>query len=293
MAAVTERDMEATRLAYRLKYVTIDHLQTCVYSNRNVAQRRGAAIEKEGFFRSFPLLTGKKGQSNKVYYINAARRRSIEQMLAEQLDAGNIPKTPPENALVARHFVELNTVLTAFIAGARQSGCFLDFIPEYWSSARSTGSVLADKVRNPANPRRMVEYRRDAVIWIGNGRGQKALFEVEYDRGKEAVRGGRFRKVTLAGKIAIFLQSLKERRFERFARPEYFGYRFLTSRLILITASSQTRLRHIVAACNEINTHGLVYLTTIDRIRPDTVFGPIWTVPDNGEVFTRKLVGRK
>ncbi len=289
MPATTPRDVEFLSLLYRLGFMTIEHAEICVYGNHNVAQRRLSALETQGYLLSFPLSRGRKGQPTKVCFINYKARQILSEMLQQELDGRHIPRTPPENALVTWHTLELNSVLVAFIAAAKKEGYLFDFIPEYWSGAGPTnGSPLADEVQNPNGGRGMIRFRRDAVCCIGTQKG-KALFELEYDRGKEAIIGGTYRKVTIANKNAVFLQSVKERRFERYAEPRFFNYPFKVSRLLLVTTSEE-RLQNIAGVCRDLETHGLVYLTTMDQVRPETVLGPIWHVPDNGNVTTRSLV---
>ena len=289
MSEITPRDVDFLRLQYRMGFMTIEQAEACVYGNRNVAQRRLSALEAEGTLFSFPLSNGRKGQPTKVYYLNHKNRQALSAILQLDLNGRNIPKTPPENTLVARHSLELNSVLASFIAGTKARSYAFDFIPEYWSGAGLVnGSQLADEVQNPSGGPGMIHFRRDAVCCIGTQKG-KALFEIEYDRGKEAISGGSSRKITVANKIAVFLQSLKEGRFERYSTPEYFNHPFKVSRLLLVTTSEE-RLQNIARICQELDTHGLVHLTTLDQVHPETVLGSIWRVPESGSISIRKLV---
>jgi hypothetical protein len=289
MSAVTERDIEAISLIYRLHFVTIELARICVYQNHNVAQRRLSLLQRSGLLLAFPLAGKGKGHPTKVYYLNPKAIRKIRELLGDELIRGNIQNSPPDNLLVARHLLELNSVLAAFIAGARAEGHELSFVPEYWVSPKgSSRSFLAYETADPRNGARRIRSRRDAVVSVGTEKG-KALFELEYDRGAEVIESKGHRKITVARKLEIFLQSIRERRFERYARPEYFGYPFRVSRLLLVT-TSETRLSNIVRVSKEINTHGLVYLTTLERLNESTVFGPIWEVPDSRDSVSRKAL---
>lgn len=148
---------------------------------------------------------------------------------------------------------------------------------------------LTCKIRDPANRSRMVGVRRDAVCCVGVGKN-KALFELEYDRGKESITSSGIRAVTLVRKISIFMQGLKEQAFQRYSTPQFFDYPFRTSRLLVITSSNE-RLHNLLSACHEQKTGGMVYLTTIERVTPEGVFDPIWAVPADGQVQYRALVG--
>jgi hypothetical protein len=193
--------------------------------------------------------------------------------------------------LVTAHLLELNTVLAAFLAGASARGYYFRCIPEYCAMASPHGPVhpLTSKVRDPANRSRMVTVRRDAVCCIGVGQG-KALFEMEYDRGKESITTGGIRAVTMVRKISIFMQGLKEQAFQRYSASLFFDYPFRTSRLLVITSSDE-RLRNLLSVCQAQKTGGMVYLTTVDRVTPESVFDPIWLVPADGQTLNRALVG--
>lgn len=293
MHEITDRDIKAVRLAYRFHFITIEQAATCVFGIRNVAQRRLSAIQKRGYLLSFPLSGVGRGHPTKVYYLNRKLKREIGLMLGEDLDSANIHKGPPDNTLVTRHCLELNTVLAAFVAAARSRELQFRFLTEYWSATsaqKGRVAVLSDETRDPRNRRRRARYRRDAVCSIGTAKGQ-ALFEIEYDRGFEVLKSQGHRKITIARKIGIFLESVKERRFERYSRPAYFNSPFSVSRLLLVTTSEQ-RLGNIASLCNEINSHGLVYLAVVDRLKPSTVLGPVWSVPESNTVSMKPLVSK-
>lgn len=289
MATVTARDVDALRLTHRFLYVTIGQAEMCVYGNRNVAQRRLAVLASEGLLLSFPASNGGRGHPTRIYYLDARRRRRIEELFQETIDPANLVRTPPLNALVPLHAVELNYLLAVLMVACRDCGYAFEFIPEYWRASKHGGrsNVLSDRVQDPMNPKRIVRYRRDAVFCIGSQRG-KALFELEYDRGRESAIGSGRRRVTVARKILIFLRSVRERRFERYSGPLVFGYPFQVSRLAVVTTSPQ-RLQTIASFCKQINTHGLVYLAALPDVGPESVFGAIWTVPDGDQLSVRRL----
>jgi hypothetical protein len=291
MSCVTARDCTALRLTYDFRFLTIDNAETCIYRNHNVAQRRLSALEREGLLLSLPVSRGLRGQPTKAYYVNWRKRKTVEQMLGEELLSCNVPRTAPDNALATAHLLELNTVLAAFMAGSASLGYSFRCIPEYCVMATALGPVhpLVCEIRDPANRSRMVGVRRDAVCCIGVGKN-KALFEIEYDRGREVITSGGARAVTLHRKIAIFMQGLREQAFQRYCGPQFFDHPFRASRLLLIT-SSEERLNNLVSVCHEQKTAGMVYLTTADHIAPESVFDPIWTVPSDGQVFSRALAG--
>jgi hypothetical protein len=276
---VTRRDIEAVRLAYDLQYLTIEQATMCLYQNWNVAQRRLAKLEDCRLLVSFPVPQGDRGRPAKIYFLNRKSVRTLGLRLGQELDLANIPTAKPQNAVVVQHHIELNNVICAFIAAAKQRGISFEYFPEYHASTGhgKLKRILDEKVCDPHNRRRFITYRRDAVFCFGTEAG-KALFELEYDRGNEVLRGKANRKATIARKVAIFLDSLKERQFERYSTKDFFGHPFRTIRLLIVTSSPQ-RLRNIADLCLSLNTHGLIYLTTMDQISPANVFGPIWVQP--------------
>lgn len=287
---ITQRDVEAVQLVYDLQYVTIEQAAECLFRNRNVSQRRLAKLEDYGLLTSFPMPDSGQGRPTKVYFVNRKARRAIEALLERALDPANISTSVPQNALVAQHHIELNQVLCAFISAAATRNYSFQYIPEYRAShghGRTT-RVLDQQIRDPINRRRLVRYRRDAVCCIGTPNG-KALFEVEYDRGSEVLGDSTFRKTTIARKLAIFLDSVKQKHFTRYSGRDFFHYPFHTSRLLFIT-NATSRLKHIAELCLSLNTYGLVYLTTVDQITASTVLGPIWVQPMNGQASVQPLI---
>lgn len=290
---VKRRDIEAVRLAYDLQYLSIEQATVCLYENWNVAQRRLAKLEKCGLLVSFPMPDGDRGRPTKVYFLNRKARHKLELLLSHELDVANISASTPQNVLVAQHHIELNNVLCAIISAAKAHGLSFEYIPEYRASHGHgrTIRILDQKAWDPINPRRLVRYRRDAVCCLGTENG-KALFEIEYDRGKEVLEGSAWRRITIARKIAIFLDSLKHRHFERYSGKNFFDYPFQVSRLLIVT-NSVTRLNNVAKLCFSLNTHGLVYLTTLHQISESTVLGPIWVCPVDGHTALHSLIGNK
>ena len=287
---ITERDKRAISLAYELHYLTIGQASSCVYGTRNVAQRRLAAIEREGSFISFPASHGRRGHPTKVHYLNIRRRQAIQEHLQSDLDTANIPRRPPENLLTVLHTIGLNDLLTSFVVASRARGVTFQFIPEYWKAPPSTrlAHPCTDRVRDPMNPHRMVQFRRDAICCLGTAKG-KALFEIEYDRGKESITSAGVRQVTVARKILVFLESLRSKRFERYADPMFFGHPFRVSRLLLVT-TSEKRLRNIASLCTDIGTHDLVYLSVREWLDESSILGRVWIVPEEGGPVRKPLV---
>jgi hypothetical protein len=165
------------------------------------------------------------------------------------------------------------------------------YIPEYRASHGhgATCRILDQEICDPDKPQCMVRYRRDAVCCIGTPNG-KALFEIEYDRGSEVLQGQAWRRATIARKVAIFLASLKHRHFERYSGENFFNHPFRTSRLLIVT-NSDTRMNNITNLCLTLNTHGMVYLTTMNLITTSDALGPIWLRPVNGGLGVQSLVG--
>lgn len=293
ITGLTHRDIRAVRLAYDLQYLTIEQATTCLFHNWNVAQRRLAKLEDCNLLVSFPMPQGDRGHPTKVYYLNRKSWRIIEPILGHTLDLANIPVAAPQNALVAQHHIELNNVLCAFISAAAIRGIVFEYIPEYRASHGHgrTNRVLDQKIWDPIKPGRLVKYRRDAVCCLGTNHG-KALFEIEYDRGNEVLQGSARRKTTIARKLAVFLESLKHRHFTRYSGTEFFAHPFQVSRLLIITTAI-ARLNNIAELCLALNTHGLVYVTTMEQVSPSTVLGPIWVQPVDGTMAPQSLIGNK
>lgn len=290
MPNVTDRDVKALRAIYHFKFCTIEQARLAVYKNRNVAQRRLAALELTGLLRSFAASNGDQGHPTKVFFLNQRRFNVLTELFNEDVFRRAIPKEAPANVTANLHLLDLNTVLAHFIAACNEAGLGLELVPEYMVTGygQSAKSLLLDEVKDPDNRRKTVKYCRDAVLCIESPKAS-GLFEVEYDRGKETILSTTNRKITVVRKVAIFLESLRAKRFQRFAKPAFFGRSFGASRLLIIT-TSQRRVSNILEACSTLDTHGLVYITTIGELTRIGPLGGIWTVPDQGQLTTKALV---
>jgi hypothetical protein len=287
---VTARDRNLLRQLVSLKFLTIDQASIAVYENRNVAQRRLQMLETISLINSIPLSDGHRGQPTKLHYLNWDQRKKMVPILGQDILEGQLIRSLPENLVRVRHAMEVNQVIVCLLAGCRHQGLSFSYITEHELVAdrASKSQMLMDEVEDPGCPGRVVKFRRDAIGCIASERG-KALFEIELDRGNEAITTSSHRAITLGRKIQIFIQSVNLRRFERYSAAEFFGHPFKVSRLLLVTTSAE-RVAHIASFCLQINTHGLVYLTTLAEITPQAINAPIWRVPDNGVLAAKPLI---
>ena len=266
---ITERDIKALSLLHEFHFLTIEQLALCLYGNRVVVQRRLQSMEKEALVFSIPMMDGKRGKPTKLYYLNGRRQSYLEEIMGCSLSTQNLYKDPPLNLLVPRHQAELNEVLVRLYAGSILKGYQFSFIPEYYKQGKKNvldRSVILGKE---------VRYRRDAVCCVSSSRSS-ALFEIEYDRGNEALVGSRHRKITIENKLRTFVQSVKERQFESY--NEVFNSSFSVSRMVLVT-SSRERIENISRLCDQLETKGLVYLAVLEAMVPESIFDAGWMVP--------------
>lgn len=266
---ITQRDIKALSLLHEFHFLTINQLALCLYNNRVVAQRRLQLMENEALIFSIPVMDGERGKPTKMYYLNGRRKCHLEEIIGCSLSAQNLYKDPPLNLLVPRHQMELNEVLVRLYQGSYLKGYRFAFIPEYFKQGKK--NILDRSVYLGKE----VRYKRDAICCITSPKGS-ALFEIEYDRGNEALVGSRHRKITIERKLQTFMQSLKERQFESY--NSLFLSEFSVSRLILVTTSGE-RLNNIFKLCEEVGTKGLVYLAVLSELNPETIFDEGWMVP--------------
>lgn len=286
---VTPRDADALRLLARFKFITIEQAQWCVYGNHNVAQRRLQFLEHDGWLGSIPLSDDRRGKPVKLYYVACSRKNDLAKIIGLDDASGTIIQRLPENLVRLRHAVEVNQVIAVFFSACKIRGLSFSFFTEHETPTNrvSPNPLLLDEVDDPDCPGRRVSFQRDAVCCISSDQAH-ALFEIELDLGKEAIVTSSHRRITLSNKIRLFIQSVKQRRFLRYSTPAFFDHPFQVSRLLLITTSDQ-RVSNLASFCHQHNTHGLVYLATLAEITPETIFEPIWRVPDNGSLNRKKL----
>ena len=289
---VMPRDIEALSLLYQFHFATIDDMKLAIYKNWNVAQRRLQGLAKLGLIRELGITLENRGRPTKVFFLNRAKRGQLSKTLNQELSIRNLESASGLQDQNLRHHLGINSLLCRLIGNCTNQKVQVRFIGEYHRT--ETGEMnrhaIEDEVRDPLAKGKQVRYRRDAIIKLSTQRGS-ALFELEYDRGTEVLKSPSRRTVTLHRKVAIFLQSIKEKRFQRYCRPEFFNSRFNVSRLLLVT-TTEARLRNFIDSISDLNTQGIVLATSEERLSQQSLLSKAWfAMNQSGQAEQRSLLG--
>ncbi len=273
---VMPRDIQALALLYQLHLATTEQMRAAIYGNRNVAQRRMQGMEKLGLLSHLGITLENRGQPTKVYFLNRRKRSAIKNLLNQDISIRNLERGISHVESDLRHQLGMNSILATFYGSADDRKLGFRFIAEYQKLETADRNVHAteDSVQDPMSKGRRAEFRRDAIFTLSTKRGT-ALFELEYDRGTEVIRSPGRRAVTLHRKIALFLQSIKEKRFKRYSRPEFFGTTFNISRLLIVTTSEE-RIERIHNSISDLDTRGIVMASWADRIESEGPLSNVW-----------------
>ena len=285
---VMPRDIEALRLLFELHFATIDCMQHAIYQNRNIAQRRLSGMAKMGLLNHIGIALESRGQPTKAYFLNRAKRKELNQALGFNLSPRNLETLGKLQETDLRHQLALNSFLARLYGNTKHIGIRFRFIGEYHQQETGNRSfhAIEDEVRDPMAKGKQIRFRRDSVFCLENQRGS-ALFELEYDRGTEVLKSPRRRSVTLHRKVAIFLQSIQEKRFQRYSSPQFFNQPFNISRLLVVTTTNR-RLENLIQALSDLDMRGIVLLTSEERIGTKDPLGEIWTVISQDKTPIRK-----
>ena len=91
------------------------------------------------------------------------------------------------------------------------------------------------------------------------------------------IKATRPRLISIHRKAAIFLESIRSRRFQRYGRSEYFDHPFQVSRLLFIT-TTRARQANIVRALSDLDTRGIIYASNQDDFAPFDLVKETWQV---------------
>ena len=275
---VTPRDLEALRLLYRLHFATIRQMQAAIYHNWVVSQRRLACLSKTGLINHLGVALENRGRPLRVYFLNARKRTLLSNLTGQHLDARNLEKASALEEGRLHHLLGINTVICELYRSAKNHNLNLSFITENHRNESSPHRLHAieDEVTDPHQRAKTIRFRRDAVFCVETPQG-KGLFELEYDRGTEVIKATRPRLISIHRKAAIFLESIRSRRFQRYGRSEYFDHPFQVSRLLFIT-TTRARQANIVRALSDLDTRGIIYASNQDDFAPFDLVKETWQV---------------
>lgn len=269
----TERDVELLWWTGRLKYLFTSLIAQFFFGgSAKSARRRLKALSDSGYLCCFDRQgTFSCGRAERAYFLNKKKREEITHLVG----SGNVSfYSLPKNLALAEHTMEIARVLLSIkqFCSIHNDYSF-QFLVEHETSLQNMTNCLFGQDKNFFIP--------DFLVVITNSSGNKALFFGEIDLSTETLSSNSGDKVSISGKLKAYIEYFDRQGYV--ALSEQFDYPFKGFR-VLFVVNSENRMQRIATLCESEGTRGMVWLTTQDRIVPESfLFDPIWQVPCSGK----------
>ena len=273
---LTERDIELLRWHSKLGYLSTTLVSQFFFEGRvKVARRRLKRLVDTSYLSWFEKPSPSScGRWEHVFYLNKKKRRKISYLLEE--DKAYFYK-PPKSTLFANHKLEIARFILCLNACCDLHKEYsFEFFPEHES--RAISKEEEGQERWPLIGSGKLFFIPDCLLVIQNNlKNAKSLLYLEIDTGSETLNGFSLRnKSDILKKLKAYMNYFASRRYQK-TLSEKFKYSFKGFRVLVVTKPA--RQSRISELCEAINTKGVVWLTSFDKVSPKTLFSPIWQVP--------------
>lgn len=274
---LTGRDRALFGWLARLRYLCTSLVSRFVFGGRvKVARRRLRLLSEHGYIYWFERVdVERRGRLERVWYLSKRKKAELGCLLG--LDTLHFYQCPSNPLFVLHHLKIAEFVLCVQAACDAYGRYSLQFVIENEHVALQQRSCL------PLIGVGKGGFVPDALLVLSASTKdgvRKSLAFVEVDMGSMPLGA-------LAAKLRAYLDFGAARGFA--ALRSEFGFAFSGFRLLLVVPS-ELRLRHVAQLCEEQETKGVVWLSTVDNVAPDSVLGPVWTVPDSERSGLQALV---
>jgi len=261
---ITERDINVMRWIEKLKYISTSLIINFFFDgNPKVARRRLRLLCKEGYVYWFEKNDNKScGRLERVWYLNKKKKDELKYLLGiSDLHFYQLPMNP----LFVNHHLRINEFILCL-----QKACIS-------SKKYSFESIVENEnysIGKNFVPDCLIVLKREA----------KALFYIEIDMGTQTL-------TTVSQKITAYMEHLQTGNYKALSKE--FNYDFKGFRMLMVT-ESQLRLNRLSTLCEETGTRGNVFLSTFDKIKPETILHEdIWNVPCSKKQGLQSLVKKQ
>jgi len=272
---VTERDIKLILDVYKHRYLSTSQIVQLHFPSRQTANRRLRALLEEGY------LKGYKAPSidDRIFHLTPKGAEIVASTLGVPPDALHFRRIADaaKDYYFLKHFLALNEFRIALTLGLKATDALnlLGFIPEYYGEKTDKGGVvkyIRDFVCDIKDPEQRINFTPDGVFALEKD-GNAALFFLEIDRGTEILSNpdkGVLKAVYFY--YNYFISGKYQRYTEDFKCQPFRGFR------VLFVTTTETRLSNMQAAVSRerFKETRFVWLTTADKIQPETILTNIW-----------------
>jgi len=272
---ITKRDIEALKWIAQLKYLSTSLIAKYFFDDKiKVARRRLKYLFDNGYLLWFEKMqVDSRGRWERVYYLNKKRKPEINCLGGIEFSFYH----PPKNPLFANHDLEIANFILCLKTCCDNHGEYT-FYHQLGNETRAVRKSNPEEDNQqsglPFIGRNKAVFIPDALIVL-QARIGKCLLFLEIDTGKEVITGSFRNTADISKKLKAYKDYLSCKGYHAFANKHNFNFKGF--RVLFVT--SQERINHIQDLCKKIDTQGIVWITSFDKINQGSLFNPIWHVP--------------
>jgi len=286
---ITERDIALFRWLSKLNYLSTTLVSQFFFGDRvKVARRRLKRLVDTDYLSWFEKPSPSScGRWEHIFYLNKKKRRKISYFLGEDKTCFY---NPPKSTLFANHKLEIARFILCLNACCNLHKEYsFEFFPEYES--RAISKEEKGQERWPLIGSGKLFFIPDCLLVIQNNvQNRKSLLYLEIDTGSETLNGSLRNKSDLSKKLKAYMNYLASKKYQK-SLSEKFNYHFKGFRVLVVTKPA--RQSRIAELCEAINTKGVVWLTSFDKVSPESLFDPIWCVPCTNKEELKAIIKNK
>lgn len=265
---LTARDCELFDLLACCQFLTSTQATWACFESGKTERRRVGMYIKEGYFASFSSpYSFKQGRPEQIIHLSPKRLDEVLSVIGNGLTRADVVTRLPKESSLLFHLLSINDFRASLHRVCRDNGLGYEFIAEY---EKGHSNNLERCLLQGAG------HVPDAVFTLKSKEGKQSLFFLELDLGNEPIARSTRYGSDITSKFEAYQQCYVSRDFQEYNNR--FSYTFKGFRVLVVT-SSVRRLTNIAEKEDSKRIKGLVWLTTRDQIRPESLFSPIWTAP--------------
>jgi len=280
-ANLTERDVEVILDIYKYRYLKAEQIKALHFPSIQTARRRLRALVRGGYVKYFTV----PGISEYIYHLDKKGAEVTASELGVDLKDLRWSRKlkEPKDYYFMRHFLKINDFRIILTSACRFSDIdLLGFIPDYYGEKTERGGTakyIRDFVLDIKDRSRVISHTPDGVFALEKD-GKSALFFLEIDRGTETLTN---EEKGFLKSISFYLNYLVDEKYQRYQNDFKCGP-FKAFRALVVTTSEE-RLNNMRSASSALSfpypqAKRFIWFTTFDRLKPETIFGPIWRSAD-------------
>ncbi len=254
---LTNRDIKILVDLEFYKYLTTSQVQRLHFSSQKKACRRLKILFDNGYLqRSERSIASVFGKGEYVYCLNREGSAVVSSIMGKKVQIVKPKYRSIRDGQHFEHFLHISDFkinLTIACEHSSELSC-------YFATSQEVSKVSKQIIP-------------DATFYLENRARKRLLLFLEADRSTESIKASSQIQNDITKKVRAYCRYFDTGGYS--AYNKIFNYeKFKGFRLLFVTTGQQ-RLRNIKHACIEAQAN-FVWLTTFDRITPETILNDIW-----------------